>query len=87
MEGGFKMKDVTRILAIMVVCFILGSITPVRAQNTTTPGTQNTQRAVDNDNDGFDWGLLGLLGLGGLAGLSRKDDKRTVHTRTDTPNR
>ncbi len=80
------MKDVTKLFGIIVVCFIIGFITPLMAQNTTT-GTQNTQRAVDDDDDGFDWGLLGLLGLGGLAGLSKKDDKRTVHTRTDTPNR
>jgi hypothetical protein len=40
---------------------------------------------ADDDDDGFDWGLLGLLGLAGLLGLKRRDD-RTVHTdsRRDT---
>jgi len=79
------MKDATKIFAIIVICFILGFVVPVIAQNTTT-GTQNTQR-VDDDDDGFDWGLLGLLGLGGLAGLNKTDNKRTVHTKTDTQNR
>jgi len=82
------MKEATKILAAIVICFILGFMAPAMAQNTTTggTGTQNTQR-VDDDNDGFDWGLLGLLGLGGLAGLNKKDNRRTVHTKTDTQNR
>ncbi len=81
------MKDVINIFAIIAICFLMGSYTPAMAQNTTT-GTQNTQRAdTDNDDDGFDWGLLGLLGLGGLAGLNKNDGRRTVHTKTDNPNR
>lgn len=83
-EGGF-MKNVTKFFATIVVCVFFGFVAPAIAQNNT--GNQNTQRAVDDD-DGFDdWGLLGLLGLGGLAGLNRKDDKRTVHSRSDNPNK
>jgi hypothetical protein len=38
----------------------------------------------EDDDDGFDWGLLGLLGLAGLLGL--KKDERDVHVdaRRDT---
>jgi MYXO-CTERM domain-containing protein len=37
--------------------------------------------AVQQESDGFDWGLLGLLGLFGLFGLYRRRDgyTRTVH--------
>lgn len=36
------------------------------------PQTETTQ--MNDDNDGFPWGLLGLLGLGGLAGLRRREE-------------
>jgi MYXO-CTERM domain-containing protein len=42
---------------------------------------------VEEDDEGFEWGLLGLLGLGGLAGLARRpkpvvhDDLRTTDRR------
>lgn len=38
-----------------------------------------TNRVVQNDDDGFDWGWLGLLGLIGLAGLMRRDRDRDRH--------
>ncbi len=31
---------------------------------------------VEDDDDGFPWGLLGLLGLAGLLGLRKRDDDR-----------
>ena len=34
---------------------------------------------VQDDDDGFDWGLLGLLGLLGLGGLMRRDHHRNDH--------
>jgi hypothetical protein len=41
--------------------------------------------AVEDDDDGFDWGLLGLLGLIGLAGLKGRDTNRV--DRVDTIHR
>jgi hypothetical protein len=40
----------------------------------TDTGTYEQQQ----EDDGFDWGLLGLLGLAGLLGLKKRDD-RDVH--------
>jgi len=48
---------------------------PVAAQTDTVPGTET--QVVEEEDDGFDWGLLGLLGLLGLAGLTRKPEDRT----------
>lgn len=56
---------------------------PAAAQDTNT-GTDTAYEA-DNDDDGFDWGLLGLLGLAGLLGLRKKDDDDVnVDTRRNT---
>ena len=56
---------------------------PAAAQDTHT-GTDTAYEA-DNDDDGFDWGLLGLLGLAGLLGLRKKDDDDVnVDTRRNT---
>ncbi len=43
---------------------------PLSAQETNADATYQTE----NEDDGFDWGLLGLLGLAGLLGLRKKDD-------------
>jgi hypothetical protein len=50
------------------------------AQDNGTGGTTDTgytNRAQDNDDDDFPWGLLGLLGLAGLLGLKKKE--RDIH--------
>lgn len=57
---------------------------PVSAQTDTTAPTTtdpSIQTPVDteDDDDGFDWGLLGLLGLLGLAGLARKPEERVQY--------
>ena len=44
---------------------------------TGTSDTGYTNRAQDNDDDDFPWGLLGLLGLAGLLGLKKKE--RDIH--------
>jgi len=38
----------------------------------------------EDDDDGFDWGLLGLLGLAGLLGLRKKEPDVHVDARRDT---
>ncbi len=40
-----------------------------------TAQTNQDQVVENDDDDGFDWGLLGLIGLAGLAGLAGKDKK------------
>jgi MYXO-CTERM domain-containing protein len=63
---------------------------PGMAQEATQVAGQVTSQAedvVEEDDEGFEWGLLGLLGLGGLAGLARRpkpvvhDDLRTTDRR------
>jgi hypothetical protein len=50
-------------------------------RGTLDPRDDRVGAVQDDDDDGFDWGLLGLLGLIGLAGLKGRDTKRvdTVH--------
>ncbi|CAA9530598.1 MAG: hypothetical protein AVDCRST_MAG31-2348 [uncultured Sphingomonas sp.] len=38
----------------------------------------------EDDDDGFDWGLLGLLGLAGLLGLRKNEPDVHVDARRDT---
>jgi MYXO-CTERM domain-containing protein len=47
----------------------------------TTDPTAPDVVAVEEEDDGFDWGLLGLLGLLGLAGLARKRNDEPTHYR------
>lgn len=52
------------------------------AQTTTDSGveTGSTAGMVEEEEDGFDWGLLGLLGLVGLLGLKKKDDQHRTNS-------
>ena len=50
------------------------------AQDGTVVPEIDTVQPVENDDDGFPWGLLGLLGLGGLAGLRRQEAPERVET-------
>ena len=45
-------------------------------------GVDTTYEREDDD-DGFDWGLLGLLGLAGLLGLKRNEPDVHVDARRD----
>lgn len=64
--------------AVAITVATLPFAIPANAQtDTTVPGDDTG--VVEDDDDGFDWGLLGLLGLAGLAGLARKHDDRTVY--------
>lgn len=46
-------------------------------------GADTTYEREDDD-DGFDWGLLGLLGLAGLLGLKKNERDVHVDARRDT---
>ncbi|MFN2457889.1 MAG: WGxxGxxG family protein [Chitinophagaceae bacterium] len=75
------MKKLTKIIAMLVLSFMLGISSPVIAQNDVGTTTTTTR---DDDDEGFDdWGLLGLAGLLGLLGLRKDDDKHRVHRTTD----
>lgn len=46
---------------------------PVVAQ-VDTPAQVQAQEALEEEDEGFDWGWLGLLGLAGLAGLAKRNN-------------
>jgi MYXO-CTERM domain-containing protein len=63
------------IVAGMLMAGALMVSTPVSAQDATQVAGEAAAQAEDvvqEDDEGFDWGLLGLLGLAGLAGLMRR---------------
>lgn len=79
------------IVATMMVGGLLAA-TPASAQEATAVAGEVAAQAEDvvqEDDGGFEWGLLGLLGLLGLAGLMRRpqpvvhDVDRTTTTRVD----
>lgn len=53
------------------------------AADTTADGADVDAVDNNNDDDGFDWGILGLLGLAGLLGLKKNDRDVHVDTRRD----
>ncbi len=75
----------TAMIAVLIAFGVVAAA-PAAAQDDGTPtvvaeetngevGTDITDQATDvveDDDDGFNWGLLGLLGLAGLAGLFRR---------------
>lgn len=70
-----------KVLRMLVIALLLAvsaaSAAPVVAQETTpAPGqvTGQVEDVVEDDDGGFEWGLLGLLGLAGLAGLMRRPE-------------
>lgn len=90
----------TALIAALLMVGVLAAA-PVSAQDSTPVGEEITTEAeeiateaeevVEDEDDGFDWGLLGLLGLAGLAGLMRRPqpvvhdiDRTTTGTRVDT---
>ena len=64
------MKKITKSAAILVLCVMLGTGSPVIAQN---PDSTTTTRSYDHDDDTGKWGLLGLVGLLGLLGLRKRE--------------
>jgi MYXO-CTERM domain-containing protein len=68
-----------KMLRMAIVALLLAvsaaSAAPIMAQETTPVAGQVAGQAedvVEDDDGGFEWGLLGLLGLAGLAGLMRR---------------
>lgn len=55
----------TPLRAVLLASLMVVVSAPVIAQ-TTNPSPDRTVVDVNDDDDGFDWGLLGLLGLLGL---------------------
>jgi hypothetical protein len=69
----------TLALALLTV----GAVQPSFAQ-TDTAARSGSSTAPDNDEGGFDMGLLGLLGLAGLLGMRRREPVVTRVDRVDT---
>lgn len=69
-------------LSVVALVFTLGlaSVSPAYAQvDPATEAADTASDVVEEDDEGFDWGLLGLLGLLGLGGLLKRDkDTHTV---------
>lgn len=90
------MTTMTKLRAAVLALFlVLGAATGTQAiaqeeEATQAVGqvTDTAEDVVEEDDEGFDWGLLGLLGLAGLAGLMRRpqpvvhDDLRNSATTT-----
>ena len=79
MTSMFKIMR-TAVIALFLA-FSAVSAAPVVAQDATQVAGQVQEEAedvVEEDDGGFEWGLLGLLGLAGLAGLARRP-KPVVH--------
>jgi hypothetical protein len=64
---------------------VLASFAFVAVPTAAQPTDNGTTYEADQDDDGFDWGLLGLLGLAGLLGLKKKDNDVHVDARRNTP--
>lgn len=62
-------------LLALLLAFSAVATTHVVAQDATQVAGQvedTAEDVVEEDDEGFEWGLLGLLGLAGLAGLMRR---------------
>lgn len=73
-------KALTKVLwtgAAAATITTLSFTLPAAAQTDAVPGDDTA--VVEDEDDGFDWGLLGLLGLLGLAGLARKPEERVQY--------
>ncbi len=90
-----KLTMILRTVAIAVLLvFGLVGVAPAMAQDATeavdTAAQEvedTTEEVTEDDDGGFEWGLLGLLGLAGLAGLLRKAPQPVVHDTARTGTR
>jgi MYXO-CTERM domain-containing protein len=76
----FQRKAFASALLLMILSVSTVGTVTFAQEGTTVPPDATTTQPVQNNDDGFPWGLLGLLGLGGLAGLRRQPETRTVET-------
>lgn len=76
------------IVAVMLAFGVVASAPVVAQDATEAVGDVQAQAedVVEEDDEGFEWGLLGLLGLAGLAGLMRRPQP-VVHDVDRTANR
>jgi len=82
-------RKLTSALIALALTFSLGAATPLAIHAQDDVATEaadvgddiadETTDVVEDDDGGFEWGLLGLLGLLGLAGFLKKNDD-TVRT-------
>lgn len=79
-----KLMAALRIAALAITVSLFAAA-PAYAQDAATEVADTAAEVVsDDEDDGFDWGLLGLLGLLGLGGLMKKrDDTQVTTTRVD----
>ncbi|MBA2248155.1 MAG: hypothetical protein H0W23_08505 [Chloroflexia bacterium] len=81
-----RLMSFLRIAALAIVVGLF-SASPVYAQDDAATEVADTASEVtdvaEDEDDGFDWGLLGLLGLLGLGGLLKKNDTTHTTTRVD----
>lgn len=82
------MKRTALALALMAAFGFAGAGSVAMAQEATptTRAIVSPAQPVDNNDDGFPWGLLGLLGLAGLMGARPHNHEVTVD-RTNTTTR
>lgn len=84
-----KLKMAGLVMALALTLGIAAPATIVAQDQAATEVADTAAEVTDDDDDGFDWGLLGLIGLLGLGGLFRRNEPavRTVERpidRTDT---
>jgi hypothetical protein len=82
-------RKLTSALIALALAFSLGAATPLAMHAQDDVATEvadvgddvadESTAVVEDDDGGFEWGLLGLLGLLGLAGFMKKNDD-TVRT-------
>ena len=81
MMVSFQRRALAWMLALALVSVSAVGSVAFAQDGTAVAEPQTTTQPVENDDDGFPWGLLGLLGLGGLAGLRRQEQPvRRVET-------
>lgn len=69
------MPSTKRIASLGVVILALAFSAPNTYLSAQVTGDPAGQPAGQQDDNGFDWGLLGLLGLAGLLGMRRGDTR------------
>ncbi len=82
-------RKLTSALIALALTFSLGAATPLAIHAQDDVATEaadvgddiadETTDVVEDDDGGFEWGLLGLLGLAGLLGLRKKHEDTDIH--------
>ncbi len=75
-----KLKHGLGIAALAIMVGLFDAATTYAQEEAATEVADTATAAVEEEDEGFDWGLLGLLGLLGLGGLLKKNDDTRVTT-------